>query len=124
MQSKVDGILIIKNSPPKRRERSMKNRMRRRNPESEDSEEKLRGKIRDISKQLEAERRYSRALEKRLKRQYEDPTVPQEPEKSGPPVICGHCGKEDTMEKQSFYTPNGDVYWMICKLCQYKEKIK
>lgn len=98
--------------------------MRRRNPESEDSEEKLRGKIREISKQLEAERRYSRALEKRLKRQYDTPAVTEEPKSNKPPVICGHCGKEDTMEEQSFYTPNGDVYWMICKICQYKEKKK
>lgn len=120
----ADGILKTKKHrfTPKRREGTMKNRIHRKNPESDDSEEKLRGKIREIAKQLEAEKRYSRALEKRLKRQYDAPVPAPEPDE--PAIVCGSCGKEGTVKEQEIYTPNGPVYWMVCQLCHHKEKKK
>lgn len=91
----------------------------------DESEENLRGRLRELQKELDKERRYSRSLEKRLypkkdsKEKTEDvvPT-PQE-------GICPNCGK-GTMVEQVIHSPTKEIVWAVCnyEACKHRERRK
>lgn len=91
--------------------------LRRRHQNSDDPEENLRGKNRDLTKQLEEERRKTKALEKRLRKLLTPGYVVEEKEKAPESMeACSNCGKEGFIEKKSLPGPNNTR--MIIKECQ------
>lgn len=96
---------------------------------AEDSEENLRGRLRELQKQLEAEKRYSRSLEKRVNKllghkSEEEKAKESVPERNEPKNLCPHCGKEDTVNLHKVWSPTGEIVWSICSICHNRERIK
>jgi len=91
----------------------------RRRGNSEDSNENLRGRLRELQKQLEIEKRYSRSLEKKLSNSSSEEKVTSP---SLPKPVCTHCGKEDTIRVSVIWSPAKEIVWHVCEICGHKEK--
>jgi len=105
-----------------------KNKFFRRNKYDEnDTIEKLKGKIRELTKQLDSEKRYSKSLEKRITEADRVPKINKNEEnkvrKKESAAFCPQCKHENTMEEKVFYSPNKKLIWLICSNCLYKEKL-
>lgn len=101
----------------------MKNRSLRRRTSREDSDENLRGKLRELQKQLEAERRYSSSLEKKLKSIASNGSRNEEIEVQLNPVCCQSCGKSESIKIVEIWRPGGGIKWLTCELCGHKQKV-
>lgn len=102
----------------------------RRRGNSEKSEENLRGKLRDLGKQLESAKRYAKSLEKKIERMLgngiSEKSEESVPHKSNDPTpsVCNSCGSENEIRKTSVWTPSGEVVWLICQICKNRERKK
>lgn len=99
------------------------------------TEETLRGKVRELEKQVEIQRRCIKTLEKQLRRRVsgvieeelnkkqtkkDKKLAESQVEKAN---CCPRCSGPDFNEVP-VWTPLGEVMWMICQSCQFKEKKK
>ena len=90
----------------------------------DNSEENLRGKLRELQKQLEMEKRYSRSLEKQIKSEFKTKNdLPSKKELEKKEEVCPSCGKEGGATISKIWTPNGDMLFVNCKLCGQKSRI-
>lgn len=91
-----------------------------------DHEENLRGRYRELKKQLEAQSRYISHLENLLakksskNKKANENKVEISKEKEN---FCPRCGSNEFFPKP-FWSPNKEIVWIICSICKYKEKIK
>lgn len=93
----------------------------RRNEER--SEEKLRGTIRELEKEVERLKRHIGSLQKQNKRPTAKPdktvVVDIEPDDKG--NSCPNCGAP-AYQLVSIPTYKGEVLWMVCQECKHREK--
>lgn len=107
-----------------------KNRFYRpKNGGSDNSDENLRGRLRELQKQLEAEKRYSKSLEKALSKRTVKPGNNHKLKEAIPKmeakILCQNCGKDGTLIDQTIWSPSkGEIVWTVCQLCHHKEKKK
>lgn len=88
---------------------------------NDESEENLRGRLRELQKELDRERRYSRSLEKRL---YDKKESKEKDEPAKPPSnLCPNCGKGTLVERQTPH-PTKNIVWAICDVCEHRERRK
>jgi predicted RNase H-like nuclease (RuvC/YqgF family) len=99
----------------------------------DESTENLRGKFRELEKQVEIQKRYIKSLEKRLKRlnaseenftstKRSKKIIEEELESNDKENSCSHCG--NTLIEKPIWTPTGEVMWVFCQGCKFKEKKK
>lgn len=103
----------------------MKNRRKRPRGTFDNSDENLRGKFRDLQKQLNTERRYIKSLEKKL-RGTAGFSEKRESGKSivSEPTMCSNCGEENCTKKITISAPHTTYVWIECELCQFRERKK
>jgi len=91
----------------------------------DESEENLRGRLREAEKALERERRYSRSLEKRLAQKRDVKERTEHEPKPEPILDCPNCGKGRLIE-QKIYSPTKEIIWAVCnnEACKHRERRK
>lgn len=106
------------------RKKMSKNRHHRRSG-SDDTEEKLRGRVRELEKELERERRYSRSLEKKLQPGKVDEKNDGPKERIHQQETCPQCGK-GTLIERTVPNPTKHIVWAFCSLdgCNFRERRK
>lgn len=99
------------------------NRNKHQHSRVDESEENLRGRLRELQKELEKEKRYSRSLEKRLSSKNEKvPDVKEETYKLSD-SNCQNCGK-GTMVEHTINSPTKEIVWAVCDTCKHRERRK
>jgi translation initiation factor 2B subunit (eIF-2B alpha/beta/delta family) len=98
---------------------------------SEKNSEKLKGRIRELAKEVEKWKRYALSLEKQLiyspeqieemkankkKKKEEKVEIPKEKDR------CSNCAGTDTI-KNVLWTPTGERIILHCNSCNHKEKL-
>lgn len=99
---------------------------------SEKESEKLKGKIRELTKEVEKWKRYALSLEKhetRSPQKREEIKTNRKKKKEAAPVeiepmgeICESCGSRDT-ERSELWTPTSIRYFLSCKDCGHKKRV-
>ena len=84
-----------------------------------DSEENIRGKLREMQKELDREKRYSRSLEKRLSTENKEEKREEIPKAAD----CPNCGKGILIERETPH-PTKKMVWAACSLCEHRERRK
>src|SRR5208282_3839889 len=106
----------------------MKHNRKRIRGNNEDTDEKMRGRIRELEKALDTANRYAKHLEKKLRRSDDDghfiPNEKIEKNENDKEVCCPKCGSPEYKSGTPIWTPNGETTWMTCKNCKHREKVK
>jgi hypothetical protein len=94
---------------------------------NDDSEENLRGKLRELEKELREERRYSRSLEKKLSvtnigTARDGDSVTDDKFSKNNQDVCKKCG-EAKIKYNTINAPHKKIVWAVCESCNHKEKV-
>lgn len=104
----------------------MSKRERRRSGRKSDErrDESLRGKVRELQKELEQKNRIIASLEKMLgsKSSKEDVKLQKKIKKSSDSYPCPSCGKGPLTFSQIWHPTKGDIGIQSCSICGYKDK--
>lgn len=90
----------------------------------DNSEENLRGRLRELERQLRDEKRYSRSLEKKIsiKGIETDRDVEKVVKDDDPKFVCKKCGSTNVTPSQ-INAPHKKIIWLICQDCNHRVKI-
>lgn len=102
----------------------MKHKRNRPRKGEERTEETLRGRIRELEKEIDRLKRQLGSLQKHPKRvTSQDDPKEEDVESNDKEFCCPNCGSPD-YKAATIWSPNGYLNWMVCQSCRHKEKIK
>ena len=114
-----------------RRDRSGKAPKARRRGNDNDSDENLRGQLRDLKKQNKTLMARVKQLERRL-RMHDDLTLDKQADEMvqaeavtedlNPEKKCKTKGCHGIMDLSVIWSPKGEISWWKCQKCQHKER--
>lgn len=97
----------------------------RRSRGSNTTDEALRGKNRELQKEIRHLKQRIRQLERQLgmsssheEAGVEEINIPTTHDKQ-----CENCGK-DKMKEAIVWSPSGEIAWLVCQICKHREKRK
>ena len=98
----------------------MKHRAHRPRRIEERAEEKSRGRIRELEKEIERLKRHIGILQKKP-HPTSDNAIRIDTEPKDKLNCCPNCGSSD-YKSTVIWTPSGEFQWFICQDCKYREK--
>lgn len=88
---------------------------------NERSEEILRGRIRELEKEIDRLKRHIGSLSKKHKPPSQKKQEVEIEEPTDKVDSCPNCGSPD-YRTSPIWSPKGEIIWKICQLCKYREK--